>query len=185
MAASYPYRKGRSSSDGGYFGLPKVVLNHPNFLLLTPHAVKLLVDLGEQYNGTNNGNLCAAFSILKQRGWRSQETLNTKLKELRYYGFIVATQLGGLNLPNLYAVSWRKVDHIGKDSEIRLGVTPNTHKNTRSKFKADTTEKRNQRRAEQKRNEKVSPLRQKNQLRLPESVSTATEVVSANMSRNQ
>ena len=181
MPTTYAKQKGRSSSDGGYFGLPRNLLKHPNFLILTAYAVKLIVDIGSQYHGKNNGDLCAALSILQQRGWRSPETLNAKIKELRYYGFIVVTQIGGLNLPSLYALSWRKVDHIGIGSEVKLGATPNTYKDTKRKFKADTTIKRLDRKNKQLEREKKHDVKsninqlnvKKNQLRQPPSISTA------------
>ena len=69
----YANPKGRAAYSN-FFGLPKEVLLHPNFVHLTPSAIKLLVDLGVQFNGHNNGDLCAAFSIMQKRGWRSKDT---------------------------------------------------------------------------------------------------------------
>ena len=45
--------KGRRTS-GSFLKLDKELLAHPNFLKLTPRSVKLLVDLGYYYNGSNN-----------------------------------------------------------------------------------------------------------------------------------
>ena len=158
MARSYSKAKGRCSSEGGYFAVPKEVMNHPNFLRLTPHAVKLIMDLGAQYRGKNNGDLCAAFSMMKKRGWRSSDTLNTKLKELRHYGFIVVTQYGGLNMPNLYGFSWRRIDRVGEGSDVELGKTPNNYKTTKRLF--------------------LLPNKRK-QLRLANSTATTTEPIEA------
>ena len=159
--------KGRSSSDGGYFGLPKHILRHPNFINLSVHAIKLLIDLGEQYGGMNNGDLCATWSMMHKRGWRSPETLNAKLKELKHYGFIVETQLGGLTTPNLYAFTWRKIDKASKDSDFNVGETPNLWKQSKAKFRADTTQKRR--------------ARKKKQLRLPYKPATATVSINDNL----
>lgn len=146
MSNGYSKSKGRSSSDGGYFGVPKNVLKHPNFINLSAHANKLLLDLGEQYLGKNNGDLCATWSFMRERGWRSQETLDSKLKELRYYGFLVITQYGGLNRPNLYAFTWRNIDKASSDSDANVGETPNLWKLTKRKYKPATTKKRADRR---------------------------------------
>ena len=46
----------------GFFGVPAVVLNHADYIALSPKAVKLFNDIGAQYNGRNNGDLCASIA---------------------------------------------------------------------------------------------------------------------------
>jgi hypothetical protein len=105
---------GRRES-GGYLGLPHAVLKSPNYALLSSHAVKLLVDLGSQYRGKNNGDLCATWSILQPLGWRSRETLGISIKELLYYGFLEKTRQGGKRQCSLYALTWQPIDEcMGK-----------------------------------------------------------------------
>lgn len=112
--------KGRQES-GTFLALPHHVLDSPNYIRLSGSAVKLLVDLGRQYNGRNNGDLTAALTVLRRRGWRSSETLNYAIRELRHYGFIELTRQGGLcNRPSLYALSWKAIDDCGD----KLDVTP-------------------------------------------------------------
>lgn len=125
MARSYAKAKGRSEGKR-FFAIPHYVSGCANFIALSGVAQKLLIDLGRQYFGSNNGDLCAAFSVLRrERGWKSKETLNDALAELQHYGMIVLTQYGGLNRkPNLYALTWLKVDKAQKNTEIVVGSVP-------------------------------------------------------------
>jgi hypothetical protein len=129
------YRKAKGrGGDSGHLGLPKVVIRHNNFCELSAHANKLLIDLGEQYRGFNNGDLCATWKFMEQRGWKSRDTLNDALRELEHYGFITQTQGGGLNRPSLYALTWSKIDKVSKESEWKVGDTPSTWKDSKKPF---------------------------------------------------
>jgi len=133
MANSYESAKGRKKNES-YFGLPKSVIEHDNFTKLTPYAIKLLVDLGQQYRGLNNGDLCATWVFMRERGWKSKDTLNNALRELEYYGLIVQTQAGGLNKPSLYAFAWRKIDKAESVSGWKSGDRPNSWKQVKRIF---------------------------------------------------
>lgn len=109
--------KGRRES-GAFVPLPCSVLNHPNFVALTPKAIKLLMDLLSQIRFKSggpikNGDLCATASMMMKRGWRSKETLEEALKELIHYGFIKLTRQGGRHQASLYAVTWWAVNEGG------------------------------------------------------------------------
>ena len=95
---------------GPFVALPHRVLKHENFVRLSPSAVKLLVDLASQYTGNNNGDLCATYSLMQTRGWKSKETLQNARNELIHYGIIMLTRQGGRNMPSLYALTWFSVD---------------------------------------------------------------------------
>ena len=99
--------------------MPHDVLNHENFTTLSPRAVKLLIDLGAQYRGTNNGDLCAAWTLMSKRGWKSKGTLYRALQELEAKGFICKTRQGGRHVASLYAISWRAVDECGGKLDVR------------------------------------------------------------------
>ncbi|WP_303900773.1 hypothetical protein [Thiohalomonas denitrificans] len=75
--------------------------------------MKLLVDLGAQYRGTNNGDLTAAFSIMERRGWKSKSSLQNALVELLETGWIIKTRQGGRNFPSLYALTFLPIDECG------------------------------------------------------------------------
>lgn len=97
--------------DGGSaFLIPYTLLRHPNFTRLSPWAYKLLMDLSRQYTGFNNGYLCSAWTLMREAGWRSDNTVANAAAELHHYGIIQRTQQGGRNRPNLWALTWRRID---------------------------------------------------------------------------
>lgn len=112
-AAKYP---------GGHLALPKAVMRHDDFRTLTPSAVKVLMVLGEQYTGSNNGRLSATRRQLA-RDWcgMSHTTLSRALRELRQRNLITCTREhikthSGAK-PALYALAWLPVDDCHPDVE--------------------------------------------------------------------
>ena len=101
--------KGRKES-GPFLPVPSDVLNSPNFLTLSLKAKALILDMGATYNGFNNGDLAAAYSMMQPRGWRSKDTLAKAISELLSSGMIEKTRQGGLHGPSLYAVTWKPID---------------------------------------------------------------------------
>lgn len=99
-----------SDVDGGYaFVIPFTTLRHPNFMRLSAHACKLLLDLGRQYSGFNNGYLSAAMTILRPMGWKSEATVREAVAECTHYGMVLKTRQGGRNRCNLYAFTWWRI----------------------------------------------------------------------------
>ena len=114
--------RGRAK-NGRYAGIPHSVMESESYWLSSGNALKLLLELVKQYNGRNNGNLSAAFSVLKSRGWRSKKTLSRCLTELLKRGLIVKTREGWFRNPGarcaLYALTWLPIDECeGKDLEL-------------------------------------------------------------------
>lgn len=104
-------RKQRSEFAGGFLGLPAAMLNCPKYRALSAISVKLLVDIGSQYNGKNNGDLSAAWKIMKPKGWRSEATLHRAKTELLIAGFIAETRKGRLpNTCSLYGITWQPLN---------------------------------------------------------------------------
>lgn len=104
---------------GGFLGLPAAMLNCPKYRQLSASSVKLLVDIGSQYNGKNNGDLSAAWKVMQPKGWRSEATLNRAKKELLATGFIAETRKGGRhNLCSLYGITWQPLNN-----HIKLDIT--------------------------------------------------------------
>lgn len=102
--------KGRRES-GTFTAIPHSVQDCPNWRLASGTAIKLLCDIARQYNGHNNGDLCASISTLRARGWTSPETLAWALRELQHFGFITRTRQGGLSMKaSLYALTWCAID---------------------------------------------------------------------------
>ena len=110
---------GRLLPRGGFFSLPHAVIDGEKYARLSGWSIRLLVDLCRQYNGHNNGDLCAAWSVMRKRGWRSPGTLHSATRELLEAGFIEQTQQGGRHRPNLYALTWHPIDEC-KDSATRM-----------------------------------------------------------------
>ena len=77
------------------------------------------MDLVVQYRGDNNGDLCAAWKLMKPRGWRSEATLHKAKRELIELGLIVETRKGWRpNKASLYAVTWLDLDYCGGKLDI-------------------------------------------------------------------
>lgn len=103
----------------GYLHLHKRLLNCPDFIALKGNSMKLLIDIASQYNGFNNGDLCAAMTVLKKRGWTSNQQRQKALNEILDRNLIMQTKQGGLNLgPNLYAITWQPIDECGGKLDV-------------------------------------------------------------------
>lgn len=97
---------------GMAFIVPVQLTRHESWRLMSPWAHKLVADLSTQYSGYNNGYLCAAWTLMRLRGWNSRTTLARTVQELEHYRVIERTQQGGRNRPNLFAFSFRRIDRI-------------------------------------------------------------------------
>ncbi|MCY0389136.1 hypothetical protein OVY01_18480 [Robbsia sp. Bb-Pol-6] len=82
------------------------LLHSPAWRVLGFSAKALFTDLRAIVTGTNNGNISAALSDMKHKGWTAPTTLAKALYELRAMGFIAVTVEGGLRqgtrVPSLY-----------------------------------------------------------------------------------
>lgn len=93
----------------------------PEYARLSPRAVKALVDIYTQFRGKNNGDLCAAWTIMAPLGWTSKDQLAKSIEELLADGWIVITRMGGKRVARLYAVTWLGIDYC----DGKLDVKPN------------------------------------------------------------
>jgi len=126
--------KGRRES-GPFTAIPHAVQDSSNWQRCSGTAIKMVCDLARQYNGRNNGDLCAAFSALRRVGWSSQETVNYALRELRHYGLVSLTRQGGLHGPSLYALTWRAIDDCnGKLETVATAVASGDWKQPRERY---------------------------------------------------
>ena len=104
----------------GFSGIPRHIIEHPSFKSLSYSASKLLILLGYQYRGNNNGNLVITWSLMK--GWFGSNTTMFKARDCLYEaGFIVINAYGGRSgngtkLPHLYALTWAPIDPLKGDS---------------------------------------------------------------------
>lgn len=109
-------------SGRSFIALPHVIIDSKEYAQLSSIAVKLLIDLFGQYRGKNNGDLCCAWKLMANRGWKSRDTLFKAQQELEKNGWIERTQQGQRgtpNKPNLYAVTWLAIDECKNKSDIK------------------------------------------------------------------
>lgn len=112
MSRNGRYKQAQEKREsGGFTPLPHVVLRSQNFSHLSNRAIKLLMDLLAQYKGDNNGDLCAAWTLMKKRNWRSEATLDKAKKELVAKGWIEITRQGGRHKASLYAITFMAIDY--------------------------------------------------------------------------
>lgn len=106
------YKSAKDKRDGGgYIAIPFAVLNGAAYLSLNAYARMLLFDLAAQYRGNNNGDLQAAWKLMRPRGWKSEDTLNKAKKDLIASELIVETRKGARpNKCSLYALTWFALD---------------------------------------------------------------------------
>ena len=110
--------KGRAHG-GWFFRLPVEVLDSPAYCGLSFKARALLMDLGAQFRGHNNGDFTAAWTQMRPRGWKSKDTLRRALLELLEAGLIELTRQGGLHWCSLYAVTWLPIDECGDKLDVK------------------------------------------------------------------
>ncbi len=122
MASRRRWKEAREKRErGGFLALPHAVTASRAYLTLSAHGVKLLIDLGAQYNGRNNGDLCAAWRLMQPRGWRSEDTLAKAKRELLQTQLIVEARKGWRpNRATLYALTFFALD----DCDGKLDITP-------------------------------------------------------------
>jgi hypothetical protein len=109
---------------GGFIQIPKPVLRSTGYAKLSSQAVKLTLDLLIQYNGNNNGDLCAPFSLMRKKNWKSKGTLNRAIKELLISDFIEVTRRGGRNKCSLYSMTFLAIDECNGKLDIKATTKP-------------------------------------------------------------
>jgi hypothetical protein len=123
--------KKRTTKDTGWseiyggmaFIIPLACLRHENLIRLSPKGCKLLLTLGRQYSGFNNGYLCVTPKVLLNQGWSSASTIWEAVAECEHYGLIEKTQQGGRNKPSYYALTWRTINKIENRMPLDVGPT--------------------------------------------------------------
>ncbi|WP_064748163.1 hypothetical protein [Lysobacter antibioticus] len=111
-----PFHKGRGK------GPPFVQIYHritdsDEFGQLSGNALKLLLEVARQYRPGRNGDLSVPWSLLRDRGWRSQGTVADAKQELLERGWMIETRKGGKNKCSLYALTWYPIDASEKHQE--------------------------------------------------------------------
>ena len=123
MAQNRIKAKGRREK-GTYAGIPHAVTRSREYASLTAVAVKMLVDITDQFNGKNNGDFQATRPFMQRKGWKSKATIRRALDELVDKGFIVISRQGGRNLCMLYALTFLAIDDCKGKLDIEETRTP-------------------------------------------------------------
>jgi hypothetical protein len=98
---------------GRFFAFPHYVSDSTAFLSLGMLARVLLLDVGRQYNGHNNGHLHITYRWLRMRGWSSNDSIQRAKNELLDKGLIQQTRQGGMNMgPSLFALTWLSIENF-------------------------------------------------------------------------
>ena len=121
-------RKAKNHIQGGFSGIPRVVMNHPDYKNLSGNAVKLLNELARQYRSNNNGDLTMAYSLLKDRGFNSKDTIKKCRDELINANLIIKTREGRFTNPgatcSLFALTWQPINECNGKLDIKSTITP-------------------------------------------------------------
>lgn len=134
MARTRPRQTGRREK-GTFFLVPHDVHDSDNYLDCSGNGIKLVNTLARQYNGKNNGDLCASWSYMLKRGWKSPDTLDRATQEALHYGLIERTRQGGMRMCNLYALTWFAIDDCdGKLDRPATLLPPGTWKKSAGPF---------------------------------------------------
>lgn len=117
------YKNAKEKRDGGRFlSMPVEVMRSVAYTQLGSSAKVLLFELLLQYRGDNNGDLCAAHSMLRERGFPSESTLFAARKELKESGLVWVTRTGARpNRATLYGLTF-----LALDENPKLEVTART-----------------------------------------------------------
>jgi hypothetical protein len=112
-----PNAKGRRKTKP-FLALPRDLLESENWKQASHKAKVLIIDVASQYRGNNNGDLCAAMTVMKPRGWKSESSMREALAELLHYGFLEKTRQGGKHKASLYAITWAPIDECKGKLEV-------------------------------------------------------------------
>ena len=119
--------RSKHKQKASFAGIPRIVMECPDYTNLSSNAIRLLVELAYSYKGGNNGDLCPAWTLMKERGFRSKATLTRVIKELVAAEMIMLTRQGQFirNRAGLYALTWASIDECaGKQLDESPTRTP-------------------------------------------------------------
>jgi len=105
--------------------MPHRVLNSQAWFNLSSSGQRLVMSLAGQYNGSNNGDLSLAWTVMNKRGWKSETTLTRAKAEILKKRWVIRTRKGGRNMCALYGLTFWGIDKSGKyDPEVMPANKP-------------------------------------------------------------
>jgi hypothetical protein len=125
-------RKNSKWSKDRFIQIPHPILKSIAYTNCGAWARTLLIELILQFNGKNNGDLSAPYSLMKTRGFNSSGTLSKASKELENNGITEITKHHrntGTNyeMTKLVALTWLPIDECtDKFGNYKLEVNATT-----------------------------------------------------------
>lgn len=121
-------RKRGIAVTGSWLPLPIEFLRSRACAELSPHGMKLLVDMLSMLgpNATRNGDLCLTPKVMAVRGWSSKSSLSAAISELQDHGLVVQTRQGSRLDCTLWAVALYPLDCDMR----KLDVGPGSYRTT-------------------------------------------------------
>ena len=117
--------KWRMKMADSFYKIPRKVHRSADFRHLSSHAKALLISLVYQFYGNNNGDLTAAWTVMRdQHGFRSPTTLDRARKGLLDANLIKLSRQGGLGRCSLYAVTWLQINPCNGKLDIQPTTLP-------------------------------------------------------------
>lgn len=104
--------KTKSRVGGRFLALPHQVIDCAAYIGLSAPAKDLLTCIARQFAGANNGRLLCTLSVMKKRGWTSNDTLSRARKELEGAQFIQRTREAQMpRRAAWYGLCWLPLDY--------------------------------------------------------------------------
>ncbi len=118
------HAQGRPAKRQGMW-FPDLLYDDPVYIQLSLKAKALLLDMGRQFNGHNNGNLKLNSTYMaKYRGFK-KSTVERARDELLTAKLLEITYQGGLNIgASCYGFTWLPINECKSNIHIREAKTP-------------------------------------------------------------
>lgn len=133
----------RVGVDGPWIGLPLRFLQSRACAELSPHALKLLVDLMSMLkpNAGQNGDIWPSADMLEARGWASEASRAAAMRELRETGLVVITRRRSGRRCELIALTlWPLRCDTKKLDNVRLPYTVSDYRGASGEMLAPPTQ---------------------------------------------
>jgi hypothetical protein len=110
--------RARSPGNGAFFKFERRIYHSADFLSLTAQERAVYLALAMQFNGHNNGDLCAAPAVMAKHGL-AHSTVRRAIKTLLARNLIALTRQGCKRRCSLYALTHEPVDECGGKLDYR------------------------------------------------------------------
>ncbi len=133
----YAKAKGRRKHKRRAYAVYHDVVKHPRWVVLSPYAKLIWLEIGLEYNTVNNGWLACPYQyLIKERGFKSRSTIKQGIDELIWYGFLEKIYPGSLpNIPARYALTHLDINQHKDNLVMASKATHDYKKHSGEPFK--------------------------------------------------